>query len=445
MTTLEEKISSAGDAVSMLRNAPSGAYPFPIKAEYTNWRDEQEAWRHSAALMDSSFHMTDFYFRGPDAIRLISDTGINTPRNLVPGVAKQFVALNHDGFVISDAILTVLGPQEVVLIGRSPAPNWVAYQAEVGGYDVEIERDMQSSVNSSPRKLFRFQIQGPNALQIVEKAHGGPIEPIPFFRVGEFQIAGVRVRALNHAMSREIGFEITGPFASADIVKEALIRAGSELGMRLVGSRAYPTMAIESGWVPSPIPAIYSGDALRPYREWLSGDGYEANASLGGSFTSERIDDFYLNVWDLGLERVLKLDHEFIGREAAERMAEHPHRQKVWLRWNDDDVRRMIGTSLFGGEHRTKYLETPVSNYSALSYDRVHIGDELIGLSTTSGYSVNVRGWSSLAMIDADRVVDGAEVTVVWGEPGGGSGKPTVERHVQTELRATMHTSSLIH
>jgi hypothetical protein len=32
----------------------------------------------------------------------------------------------------------------------------------------------------------------------------------------------------------------------------------------------------------------------------------------------------------------------------------------------------------------------------------------------------------------------GTEVTVVWGEEGGGTSKPTVERHVQTEIRATV-------
>jgi syringate O-demethylase len=39
-------------------------------------------------------------------------------------------------------------------------------------------------------------------------------------------------------------------------------------------------------------------------------------------------------------------------------------------------------------------------------------------------------------MIDTDHAKSGAEVTFVWGEEGGGSNKPTVERHVQTEIRA---------
>ena len=38
-------------------------------------------------------------------------------------------------------------------------------------------------------------------------------------------------------------------------------------------------------------------------------------------------------------------------------------------------------------------------------------------------------------MVDVD-VEIGAEVTLVWGEEGGGSSKPVVERHRQVEIRA---------
>ena len=43
----------------------------------------------------------------------------------------------------------------------------------------------------------------------------------------------------------------------------------------------------------------------------------------------------------------------------------------------------------------------------------------------------------SLAIVDVDVEV-GTEVTLVWGEEGGGSSKPVVERHVQTEIRAVV-------
>jgi vanillate/3-O-methylgallate O-demethylase len=43
----------------------------------------------------------------------------------------------------------------------------------------------------------------------------------------------------------------------------------------------------------------------------------------------------------------------------------------------------------------------------------------------------------SLAIVDLEVEV-GTEVTLVWGEEGGGSAKPVVERHRQAELRAVV-------
>jgi len=52
-----------------------------------------------------------------------------------------------------------------------------------------------------------------------------------------------------------------------------------------------------------------------------------------------------------------------------------------------------------------------------------------------SGYSYNERSMLSLAIVDP-QVELGTEVKLVWGEEAGGTKKPTVERHRQTEIRA---------
>jgi hypothetical protein len=43
-------------------------------------------------------------------------------------------------------------------------------------------------------------------------------------------------------------------------------------------------------------------------------------------------------------------------------------------------------------------------------------------------------------MLDPEHAIDGSEVTVLWGEEGGGTAKQPVERHRQTTIRATVHT-----
>ena len=51
-----------------------------------------------------------------------------------------------------------------------------------------------------------------------------------------------------------------------------LLKAVQEYGIRQVGSRAYPTTCLESGWIPSPLPAIYAGEEMKGYRQWLTAD-----------------------------------------------------------------------------------------------------------------------------------------------------------------------------
>jgi vanillate/3-O-methylgallate O-demethylase len=54
-----------------------------------------------------------------------------------------------------------------------------------------------------------------------------------------------------------------------------------------------------------------------------------------------------------------------------------------------------------------------------------------------SGYSYNERSMLSLSTIDPEIEI-GAEVTLLWGEEGGGSRKTTVERHKQIDIRAVV-------
>jgi glycine cleavage system aminomethyltransferase T len=374
---------------------------------------------------------------GPDTVRLLSDLGINTFKNFRRNIAKQFIAVNYDGYLIGDAILFGLEDNKVNIVGRPPAGNWVEFHARTGLYDVKVERDERSVVNPKPRKTYRFQVQGPNAWQILEKVNGKKIPDIRFFNMGEITIAGRTVRALRHGMSGAPGLEIWGPTEDAPQVKAALVEAGKEFGLRQGGARAYSTVAIESGWIPSPMPAIYSGEKMKPYREWLRADGFEANASLGGSFVSKNIEDYYLTPWDLGYGAYVNFDHDFIGHEALERLQHKSHRKKVTLSWNDDDVLRIYAT-MFQSENRAKYMDLPAAHYATLPYDMILQNGKMVGVSTYPVYTSNGRRWISLSMIDEGQSAPGTEVTVLWGEPAGRSSKPTVERHVQTEVRATV-------
>lgn len=157
--SLEAKIQRSGGPLPMLRNASSGAVPFPIKSEYTNWRDEQASWNQTAVLFDQGHHMLDVTFTGPDAYRLMSDFGVNSFANFGPDQAKQYVAVREDGYFVGDAILFGMDEDKVSLVGGGAVQDWITFQAERGGYKVDVTRDERTPVNKGRRLLYRYQLQ----------------------------------------------------------------------------------------------------------------------------------------------------------------------------------------------------------------------------------------------------------------------------------------------
>ena len=436
--SLEEKLQAAESPARMLRTSQIGPHVFPgVPPEYTNWRDEQESWQKSCILFNQSYHMADLYVEGPDAFALLNSLGINSFKGFVPDKAKQFVCCNYDGYVIGDVVLFYLEENKFNLVGRAGVQNWVRYHAETGGYDVTFKLDQRTALrpDTDRRKVYRFQIQGPNAMALMEKAIGAPPPDIKFFNMKTVEIAGKQVRALRHGMAGQPGYELFGPWDDGETVRQALIAAGGEFGLHLSGARTYSSNTLESGWIPSPLPAVYTGEKMKPYREWLPAEGYEGAAALGGSFASDNVEDYYLTPWDLGYGSFVKFDHDFIGREALEKLAEGPHRRKVTLALDTDDVMAVIRSQFQRGP-RGKFIDFPSSVYAQHSYDNVMVDGKHAGISTWNGYSSNERTMLTLAIVDEAYAEPGTEVTLVWGEQDVGVKKPTVEDHVLMDIRA---------
>jgi len=196
---LEEALKASGNPVKMMRNSQIGAYVYPVVApEFSNWRDEQRAWAESCVLFDQSHHMVNLFVRGRDALKLLSHLATNSFKNFSVDKAKQFAPCSYDGHVIGDGILFYLGENDLVFVGRNPTANWIEFHAKTGGYDVETDYDDRSP--SRPmgkpvvRRLYRYQIQGPNAEQVIRKLNGGTMPDIKFFNMGYITIAGRKVR-----------------------------------------------------------------------------------------------------------------------------------------------------------------------------------------------------------------------------------------------------------
>ena len=410
-----------------------------VRPEYTTWRDEQRSWRETIALHDQSYHMSSLHVRGREAVQLFERLGVNSFSGFEPGAAKQFVACSPEGYVIGDAILYYLEPEHLLLVGNPVSTDWVQFNAERGGLDATAELDPIWVLNREKRRSFyRYQVEGPDALELLEELNGGELPEIRFFRSDWLTIAGCRVRAMRHSMGGVPGLELSGPWDDRQAVKSALLEAGKKHGLRQIGSLAYFSTVVESAWWAVPVAAVYTSPELRAYREWLTTRSASARMSLGGSFYSPNIEDYYATPWDLGYGKIIKFDHEFVGRRALERMADEAHRGKVTLVWNADDVLGVFQRLLEDGP-MAMHIDLPLAATARMHYDKVIGEDGMVGLATYPTYSVNERAMLSLATLEGAHAVPGTEVTLVWGEEDGGAkSTPWIEPHVQVEIRATV-------
>ncbi len=285
------------------------------------------------------------------------------------------------------------------------------------------------------RISWRFQIQGPQAWNVIEKLNGQALDKLKFFNMSEMKIGNKTVRTLRHGMAGSPGLEIWGPYEDQDYIRDEILKAGEEFGLIGVGSRAYPSNTLESGWIPSPLPPIYTGDELKDYREFLGADSYEATGAIGGSFVGKSIEDYYLNPWELGYGPFVKFDHDFIGADALKKIDPAAQRKKVTLEWSADDMKKIVGSMFDPEGEQYKFFDLPLANYANSNYDKVVDADgNTVGLSLFTGYSYNEKKALSLATVDHE-IPLGTEIHVLWGEEPN-TKKTTVEPHKQLAVRA---------
>jgi vanillate/3-O-methylgallate O-demethylase len=132
----------------------------------------------------------------------------------------------------------------------------------------------------------------------------------------------------------------------------------------------------------------------------------------------------------------VKFDHDFIGREALEKMVKdkRPQRKKVTFEWNSEDLGKIFASLTNPKGENYKYFNVPIANYASSSYDRISMGGKTVGFSMFGGYSFNERVGLSLGVVD-ENINVGDVLTLTWGEENGGTKKVTVEPHKQLDVR----------
>ncbi|PSH62120.1 aminomethyltransferase family protein [Phyllobacterium sophorae] len=377
--------------------------------EYTDWIDESMSWKQTCSIGDWSF-LWERRFKGPDALKLFSDTSINSFQKFDVLQSKHVTHTNKAGKVIAEGILTRLSDSEYMLFGRGTF--WVDYIRRKGNYDVESVAD----------DWFNFQVAGPTALALLEKVANRSLRDVKFMRSIEIEIAGCTMLALRQGMSGEVGFELQGPREQASQVYDAIVAAGPEFGLRRLGGRAVFINHLEACFptiITDYMPAIFDED-LKEYRDEFQAamPSVAATFNIAGSFASDEIRDWYRSPVELGWGKNIKFDHDFIGRAALEEEVANPRRAIRTLVWNSEDIADVYASLYRNDEVPYQFMEMPRDQRGFMYADRVLVDGQDVGVATSRGYSYFFREMLSLCVIDIAHAEVGTDVVVVWGEPG---------------------------
>ncbi|MGB3246101.1 MAG: hypothetical protein WBB25_16325 [Sulfitobacter sp.] len=262
--------------------------------EYTDWIDESMSWKETCYIGDWS-PLGKIRVRGREALKFFSDITVNSFAKFDIGQAKHAVFCNENGFLTGEGILMRLA-EEDYLFTSGPGILWATYQFQRGTYDATLTQE-------GPER-FILQVQGPDALFVMEEATGEDLRDIGFMRFRATSISGREFLALRQGMAGEVGFEMHGAIKDAIPIYEEILHIGAKYNIRRLGARTKMVNHVEACF-PTPtvdyVPAFFGPEA-EEFRETFVKSFAPSFLNLvkwSGSY-AEDVSDLYRTPMELG-------------------------------------------------------------------------------------------------------------------------------------------------
>ena len=388
--------------------------------EYTGYKDEVLASKSSAYLTSSLNESPIYDVKGPDATKFLSSICVNNFANAKVGGIRHGIICNEKGQIMTDGVIMKIADDTYRTYWLLPV---IDYLLQKSGMDVE-------GVNLTGQEFF-FQIAGPKSLEILEKAADSDLHDIRFAHHRMAKIAGVDVRILRLGMAGTLAYEVHGDMSEANKVFGHIWEAGQEFGIKKLGRVAYVMNHTEAGFpninMHYPLPWYEDADFAAYLNERPGAGFFNFNRKLIGS-VGDDVESRFKTPYDVGWGKLVKFNHDFIGKEALLEISKNPKTTIVTLEWNPDDIADIFA-SQFKGKDVTPYesiSERPVDVYFNLSLsngfiyhaDKVMADGKQIGTSTGRLNSVYYQRMISLGFIEKEYAVLGKELTLIWGTPG---------------------------
>jgi glycine cleavage system aminomethyltransferase T len=277
---------------------------------------------------------------------------------------------------------------------------------------------------------FFIQIAGPRSLEILERTAGSDMHDIKFAAHRVVDFGGVDVRVLRLGMAGSLAYELHGPMDQLDAVFKAIWAVAEPLCASKLGRMAYLLNHTEGGFanifIHFPMPWFEEPELAEYCMTQPMAMFFNYNRQLVGSMGDE-LEARFKTPFDVDWGSLVRFDHDFPGRAALERIADNPPNTMVTLEWNADDVADIVASQYRGRDAVAldPIDDRPSDNYfvnpNGFHYhaDKVLFEGTEIGSSAGRIRSVYYKRMISLGFIRSEHAVEGKQVILLWGKPGG--------------------------
>jgi aminomethyltransferase len=324
-------------------------WQMPLK--YDSELAEHHAVRKTAGLFDLS-HMGEIAVAGPESGALLDYALAGELSKIGVGRAKYSLLCNADGGVIDDLVVYRLANEQFLVVAN--AANAPAVYRELAAR----AEGFSATVDDQSAETALIAVQGPAAQDIVQSLvpdrQVADVAALKYYAVTRAVVADIDVLLARTGYTGEDGFELYVPNEQAVQLWRALLDATTARDGVPAGLACRDTLRLEAGM------ALY---------------GHEL--TLG------------TNPYEAGLGKVVRLNKEFVGREALQALSEQAP-QRV-----------LVG--LAGTGRRAARADYTIHDAS---------GDRAVGTITSGALSPTLGHPIALAFVDVALREPGTELTV---------------------------------
>lgn len=208
----------------------------------TDTLEEYRACREAAALMDFTM-LRKVSLDGPGALALVNGIVTRDVSKLEPGRIAYGALCDEHGKMIDDCTLIARSPDSVRFCGANDR-DFEIFSERAGGTGITV----REHTDATPHLC----LQGPRSREILQTLTGSDLSnaAFPYYTFREdVEIAGIPVFMTRLGYTAELGYELWVGRDRASDLWDALVEAGAQRGMAVIGMVALDLFRIEGGFI----------------------------------------------------------------------------------------------------------------------------------------------------------------------------------------------------